>query len=283
MSDEGRKGPAAEDLLSPNNFLSYLGATVALLRASGLRVFLPFVLLGVLLSVTLSLVIGSVDNLNDSGLTLAALYAQLLVLPLVSSLVVPRVSAVMASSLAGKDLSFRAARDRLRGIGPHILAGGMVAAFLTLFFTQFLGLLGAFVGWHVAMGPPVFAQVVGFEKRPVQEAFRRVRQLAKGSALRVFMYLLCAALALVMFETILSNTLLAGLDAAVGAGAAEAIFIPFSGLVTGLGLAFMCSMGVIAYLDMRARFEDFDGDDLQEMTSGTTEPAADEEAGSEDA
>ena len=263
MSEEGRrKGLSVEEVLAPNNFLAYVGATVTILRTAGRRGLLPFLILGVLLAVVLSF---ALDLIGDSGGRLAILYLQLLALPLLSSLLVPRVARVMAFALRGDSITFREAGRDLRGTTPHVFAGGMIAALLALLLTQMLGLLGALIGWHLAMGPPVFAQIIGLERRSMQEAFPRTRQLAKGSALRVFLYLLCAALALVMFETVLSGLVVTGLGVGLPIDVAEAVFVPVSGAVTGFGLWFMCAMGLVTYFDMRTRAEDFDVDDLRAL------------------
>lgn len=265
MSDEGRKGLTAEDVLAPKNFLGYIGAAAAVLRSAGRRALIPFALVGLVVAVALSFAIGLIDT-DESQLEVAMLYLQLLMLPLVSSLLVPRISRVMAFALVDNEISFRQAGRALRGTWPHIFAGGMIAALLTLLVTQVMGVLGALIAWHVAMGPPVFAHVIGLERESMQGAFARARRLAKGSALRIFAYMVSAALAFVMVEFIVSSLIASALTTAVDAGVAQAIFVPISGVVSGVGLSFMCALGLVAYFDLRARSEDFDIDELRQMS-----------------
>lgn len=274
MTEEGRrKGPAAEDVLSPNNFLSYLGAAVHILRSRGWSAVLPFVLLTTILS------LGDLAvrlTIEDEGTRLGARLILLFALPLVGSVLAARTARMLAPALAGQTVSFRQTGEDLSGSRSHLLACGMIATLLTLILAQVNPLLGL-IGPHLVLGPPILAQVVGLERRTLVEAWARLRVLAKGQALRIFLYLLCAALALVMFEVIIAGLIFTLVRNSAGADAGAIATIPVEAVLTGLGLSFMAAVSLVAYFDCRTRTEDFELDDLRRRDQPEIEEGAPEQ------
>lgn len=262
MTDEGRrKGPSVEDVLSPNNFVSYIGAATHTLRSRGWAVVVPFVALTTLLSLgDLAIRLTIEADTAQLGARLGLLFA----LPLVGSMLAARTARMMARSLVGDPSSFRGAGEALRTSRSHLLACGMIATLLTLILAQVNPLLGL-IGPHLVLGPPILAQVIGLENTTLIEGWGRVRVLVKGQALRIFLYVLCAALALVMFEVIITGLIFTLVANAAGGDAGAIAAIPIEAATAGFGLSFMAAFSLVAYFDCRTRAEDFDVDDLKEL------------------
>lgn len=271
MSDEGRPGPDAAAVLSPNNFLSYIGATVSLLRAAGWKVILPFVALTAVLSMA---DLGARLSIENDDTLLGVRLGLLFALPLVGSMIAARTTRVLAPALAGENVSLKQAGVDLRGHRSHMLACGMIAMLLTFVLAQVNPLLGL-IGPHLVLGPPLLVQVVGLEREPLGAAWRRVREMVRGQALRIFLYILCAALALVMFEVILAGLVFTLVANASSTDAGAIAGIPIEVISSGIGLGFMAAFGLVAYFDCRTRFEGLELDDLK-RNEEVEEPDSDE-------
>ena len=265
MSAGDEKPPRSpEEVLRPANFLGYVASATQLFRAAGRKVAPGFALLGIVLSLaTLGAVLlaGSADS--QRGL-MVVFYAQLLALPFFASMLAARTSLVMSRSLAGQDSSVRTAGAELKLVRSHLLAAVMVAAFLSLVLFFGLGPMGGALGAHIVLGPPVLIQVIALEKRPFDESWIRMRELLRGSALRVFLYVLCVALAVLLVEVVVGGVIYTLLSRVVGVEPAIVVNTPISGALSGLGLSFMSALGLVAYFDLRSKAEeDFEVADLE--------------------
>ena len=257
MSDgDAQPSSSREELLRPANFPAYVGAALRVYKLAGRSVALAFIVMGVLLALVTATGVTVASSADSDRILLVVLYLQLLALPFFASILAARTSRVMARAVAGEEISVRRAGAELQGLRSHLIAGAMIAALLTLLFLQLLGLLGALVASHLLVGPPIFAQVIALERKPLQDAWARTKELWKGNVLRLFLYLLCAALGLVMFEVIVSGIIFTVLATATGEAAAVIVNTPVSGAVSGLGVSFMSALGLVAYFDLRSKDEE---------------------------
>lgn len=273
MAEDNSDKSGPGEVLLPTNFLAYTAAAIRLLRTSFRSVALSFCLVGVFIAVFAAAGGTLADTADSVDFLYVVLYAQLIALPLLGSLVSARTSRVMALSLAGRNISLRDAGAGLRGYRSHLFAAAMLASFLTLALTFAMGLLGAFLGSHLMLGPPVLAQVISLERATFSEAWMRMKELARGQALRTFLYLLCGALMVVMAEILISGIIFSILSAAIDEGVAVVVNTPIAGIVSGFGLALMSAFTLESYLELRARQdEDFDFEELAtELEEGELE------------
>ena len=263
--DAAKERSSAGDVLQPNNFLSYIGAAIRLYRPAAGKLSASFGLLGIVLVLAFGASEAAVPSSQSATLLFFGLVG---VLTLVGGLFSSRASSTMVQHLGGAPTPSEGPSQRLRDARSHLVAAGMVGAGVAVVLTLGFGLLGALVGMHLMLGPPVLSQSVAIEGRPFQEALARARELLRGQSLRVFLYLLCAALALSMFElmvirlaVVAASALLNGNLAAIGSGV-------LIGGTLGLGLSFMAAVGLVTYFDVRSRNETFDVTDLREGGEG---------------
>lgn len=278
MAEDNSNKSGPGEILLPTNFLAYTGAALRLLRTSLKTVVLTFSLLGVFIAVFAAA--GGKLASDSIDLLYVVVYGQLIAFPLLGSLVSARTSRVMALSLAGRDVSLREAGAGLRGYRSHLLAAAMLATFLTLALTFSMGLLGAFLGSHLMLGPPILAQVISLERATFSTAWIRMKDLARGQALRTFLYLLCAALMIVLTEILVAGIVYTILAGAIDEDIAAVINTPFAGIVSGFGLALMSAFILESYLELRVRDdEDFNLEELAAELEEEEEPEEEPETG----
>lgn len=267
---EAHEPPSPEGgILRPKNFPSYVGASWRLYRLAGFRLLRPFLVVGVLLAgATTVLAVAGAEMDSDSLLQVVS-YAQLLALPFFASLLAGRTALVMARKLAGEDISSPTMAAELKEVRSHSVAAAMVAALIAFAFMIILSAvlagLGPSVAIHLILGPPVLAQVITIEKRPLQDAWARTKAVGQGQVGRLFLYLFCVALLLVMVELLIGGALLAlfaRFTSDFGVGVANVVL---GVVMSSLGLSFMAAMGLVAYFDLRSKSDDdFEISDLKE-------------------
>ena len=244
-----------------------MGAAVRLYKPVAFRVAFPFILLGLGFAIAAEIAVNLVADDNGvtggsrAGAVVAIRFAQLLAMPLFGSLLAARAAVLMSQALAGTEGQPMEPSQTGRS---HLLAGGMLSSFLTFAFTLALGILGAYVGPHLILGPPIFVQILALEKGPFDEAWVRTKAFLKGNAMRVFLYLLCAALALVMVKILFDALIFTVLIQLVGLSTARDPAAFLAGASFGLTLSFMSALGLVAYLELRTRHEEFGIDDLKQ-------------------
>ncbi|MDQ4095257.1 MAG: hypothetical protein M3174_03500 [Actinomycetota bacterium] len=209
-----------------------------------------------------------VFSLEADAVTTAIGIALYFALPFVGSILVARAARIMAPALAGQRVSFGRAGRGLRGALPHVFAAAMISTLLTFVLSQLDPVLLARVAPFLVIGPPVLAQVLAIERRPLGEAWRRTRELVTGQALRVFLYLLCMALAVAMFRELLVGLVFQATRGLGDAGLLSALAFT---ILTGLGLSFMAAAGLVTYLDCRTRTETYALEDLKESDDVATD------------
>ena len=266
MADGDAEPPSSSEAIRPTNFLGYVAGATRVYRPVFRRVAVPFFLVPALLATAMGAAAAAVDAARSDGGLIAIYALQLLGLPFVMSLLAARAQGVMAGALSGADVTLRDAGRRQRGVRSHLLAAAAVAALLTFILLMAMGPVGSLVATHLFLGPTILVSVIVFERKSFQEGWIRTRELLRGHGMRLFLYLLCIALALVMIEVILSSLVIGLAVTATGGGAFWDVVLPFTGwILAGLGLSFMSAVGLVAYFDLRSKAdEDFEVADLEE-------------------
>lgn len=258
-------------LVAPGTFIGHMGAAWYVWRQHVRAILLPFVI-GAFLYFTLlqaGLILLGDEELSETtqaGASILLVFALTLVGGLVSATgIVARSIVVMADGSSGRTTTMTTAGARLRPVKSHVIAAGMISLLLSGGVAVLLIYnLGPFVAPYLFLGPPVLAPVIALEGKTLPEGWRRTRRLLSGNALRLFLYLLCAALLLSLTQLILGQTLLSALSS-LGTGFAL-VLVATAAWSTLLGLAFslMVAVTLIAYFDLRSRKENFALEDLQE-------------------
>lgn len=268
---DGDAEPSSPESARPTNFLGYVAGAARVYRLVPARVAVPFFVTAALLTTATGVAAASVGAAGSSGGVIGIYALQLLGMPFVMSLLAARAEGVMVGALTGGDVTIREAGRRQRNVRTHLFTAAAVAAFLTLILLLAMGLLGALVAAHLFLGPTILVSVIVFEEQSFQEGWIRTKQLLRGHGMRLFLYLLCIAMALVLVEIVLSGLTIRLAVAVAGSGALSNVALPFTGWVSGtgawggLGLSFMSAVGLMAYFDLRSKAEeDFEVADLAE-------------------
>ncbi|CAN5774210.1 hypothetical protein BH18ACT15_BH18ACT15_08070 [soil metagenome] len=142
------------------------------------------------------------------------------------------------------------------GIGRDFLLASVVIvplAILALTAFYFMG----FAVFYAIMGPPIVLQAIIFERKHIREAWTLTKQRLRGRWLTVIGYLLCFALTMLLFQTLLTS-LVYGLLALAGASVTEAsrvgqltLFNLLQGLFAGLLLPFVVAAATALYWNAR--------------------------------
>ena len=266
MAKESAGKPS--EVMAPRNFLAFIGAGFRLYRLVAGRVMFAFaasiglvylVLVGITyFTSTLS------SDINLRALGAGFLIAQTLLPPFVGSLLVGRSSRVIANQVAGRRVSLREAGPP-EGSRSHLFAAAMLSAFLVLAVSVAMGLVGFFLGAQLLLGPPLLVHVIALERLSFTDGWARTREIVRGNALRMFLYLLCIALGLMLVEFPLAQGISALLLEVIPTDFPELVFFPVLGIVIGVGMSLMSAFMFESYLDLRAREdEDFDFEQLAE-------------------
>lgn len=261
------------EILAPGNFLTFTGAALKLFKPVGGRITLAFsALIGLLFALAVGGAFLTSSTESDAADAIFQI-AQLLALPLLGSLLMARLGRVMVGGLVGRNESIRSAGRALTHVRSHLFASAMLAGFLTFAITIAMGPLGNFLGAHLLMGPPILIHVIALEGLSFTDGWARTKEIARGEALRTFLYLLCLALALVLLEQVVAASSYTALRSFTGSDTASLINLPIFGVVMGVGMSLMTAFALQAYLQLRARDdENFDIDDLAaELDEGETE------------
>ena len=256
-----KEPPSPDEVPAPANFLAFAGAALRLFRSSFRSVALRFILVVSVLMGGLEMSLRWLDLDRPAGTVV--IYAWGVLLTTALSLLSARTGRIVASRLAGREVQAPDVVRELRPQRSHLLAAAAAAALVALLVGQFLRAIAPFLDFHLLMGPPVLVHVIAMENKSLQEAWTRAKSLIAGQLMRTFLYLLCAALALVMMEQIISLFVLAVLPGAIGENALYAAAALFAGGVVGLGLGIMSCFTLEAYLDLRTRYESFETEDLK--------------------
>jgi hypothetical protein len=181
---------------------------------------------------------------------------------LFASIIVALAGAVIAAQLLSSRRTLAEAYSGLRPRRSDLLGSALYSMLLGGFahLVPFLGLVLPLT----LLGPPVLAQVVAIEERPLAEARPRALRLFSGRMLKTFLFLLPVTLVLRLLEGVLYTAALGAASAAGWDPAALAVLqgigsAAFMGLVM---VPFLAAVMAALYFDMRARAGDLDEDAL---------------------
>ena len=198
---------------------------------------------------------GRVPNALGAGIY----FARESLLQLGGSALVTAGAVVMTDRLRGRDTRVSEAAARLRPQRSAV----MVAALYSVMLGLAGNLLQAFalVLPVLLLGPPVLAQVVALENQGTATAVPRAGKLLKGNVLRVLgslfpLLLGVRVLELGLYFAVFASLNVGGVDQLAALGLIEGVL---RGVVAGtVILPFAAALSLAAYLDLRARMEQFD-------------------------
>jgi hypothetical protein len=181
---------------------------------------------------------------------------------LFASIIVALAGALIAAQVLSSRRTLAEVYSSLRPLRSDLLGSALYSMLLGGFahLVPFLGLVLPLM----LLGPPVLAQVVAIEERPLAEARPRALRLFSGRMLKTFAFLLPVTLVLRLLEGVLYT---AALGAASAAGWDPAALAVLQGICSAafMGLAMIPFLGALMaalYFDMRARAGDLDEDAL---------------------
>lgn len=167
----------------------------------------------------------------------------------------------------GADAGWKRLRPNLGFVVVAALYVAMPLLMLVLFLGQFIQVLLL----PAVIGPPVLVQAIVWEGRDFRDAATRAKNLLAGSGLRVASAMLVLsigpALVQIVALTVLGE-LLPGLD---GNQLSDSLWATLAIAVTTAPVwMFTAAAGTVAYLDLRARFEELDHPALVAEAVGAT-------------
>lgn len=189
----------------------------------------------------------------------AVAYATEITLLAVTGTVLAAIAAtVFIERLAGRPTGSDAGWRRFRPKAGHVVVSALYVAMPLLVLVLFLP-IGRIVLLPAVLGPPVLVHAIVWEGLPFRDAATRAKNLLTGHWSRVASALLVitsgSALVLILVLALLS-LVLPDLDATGLVGS------PWPSIVAGAVSApiwlFVAAAGTVAYLDLRARFEELD-------------------------
>jgi hypothetical protein len=258
----------------PLSFMKLVSASLGLYRSSLSRLAPASLLLGVILFWLPLAGFGLWRTDAPESLWVGIFIARESLFQIGASILVALGAALIASDLVGRRRSLAGVSRELRSLRASLL-GTALFSMLLGGFAHLLPYLGLVLPL-VLLGPPVLAQVVAVEERPLAEAWPRARSLLARQMLRMFSFLLVVVLFLRLLEGILYSAALgvaSGAGWGVGAlavlqGAASAAFMGF------VMLPFLTALMAALYFDLRRRAGDLDEDALDAARRAAVDAAA---------
>ena len=178
---------------------------------------------------------------------------QLVIPAAAGSVAVMIVGVTAAAELAGTQATIADGLQKLRGNAKAVLGAMGLAALITTFVALVMGIYASLI-LHLFMGPPLIAQAVAVEGRPLREAWEHVKTITRTRLGRVLLYLLNVALVVGIAELLLVG----GLTSSV-AGAPDAVriavFLLAQSVLLGAIAAFMAVFETVLYFDLSSPIE----------------------------
>ena len=203
-----------------------------------------------------------------------AFAAQVLLSSVFGTLLAATAAPVFVEQIVGTRVRADAGWRRLRPRFGHVVVAALYVAMPLLTFVLFLGPIIQALVLPAALGPPVLVHAIVWEHHDFRDAATRAKNLLAGNWGRVASALLVLAVgpALVQIATLtLAGELLPDLD---GGALADSIWATVAVAVTTAPVwLFTAAAGTVAYLDLRARFEELDHDKLVAESAATEAPS----------
>lgn len=186
------------------------------------------------------------------------------------SFLVALASVGVADTTAGLSVSVGSMWRGLKGSVKDVVAANLFAVVVGLTLVVLLAAF-PFLFLPLFFGPPVVIQVVTLERKRLQEALPRFRELARGHWGRTVLYLLCIALGIRLLQGVALDGLWAATRSLTEVMRAI-IFVAGRILVEAVTAAFFGVVATCVYFDLRARREDYGPDELRAERAGADEP-----------
>lgn len=245
---------------APTTFSGLVANSLRLYRLAPRTLILTFLTLGIFEAVLRFSSSAIAGGVSSEGLELAFELVIPVVIAVTSgSLGVAIAGVVMADRLAGKATT---ALEVLRSGFPmrDVLASGLFASIIVLILAVVLAPI-ILLTLVMFFGPPVVVHVIALERDGLHPALSRARAMSRGNLGRLVGILFAVALGTGLLHFMLTQ---------VGFGLTDpleewqrAIVLGFSIVVQAVLYPYVAAAGLIAYLDVRARFEGFGADELR--------------------
>lgn len=248
---------------APTSFSGMIADSLRLYRMAPRTLMLTFLVLGFFDGVLRFASIVIADNMEADLLELAfGLVIPVVVTVTLGGIGVAIGGAVLADRLAGK---MTTARQVLSSGFPtrEVVASGLFAAAITLVLAVVLAPLMLLI-LPMFFGPPIVVLVVALERERLQPALSRARSLTKGSAGRLVGAFLVIALGIGLLQLMLTQIGF-GVSNWLSEGAQLAVVLALLSFIQALLYPYIAATGLIAYLDVRARNENFGEEELRNL------------------
>lgn len=202
------------------------------------------------------------DAADTVGALAVSLAAGVVLATVAGSILGGLASFVFLRGLAGSEASASAGLARLRPKLGHVVVAALYVSMPLLALLLFLGPVVQYVLLPAALGPPVVVAVIVWEHLDFRHAATRAKNLLAGSWGRVVSTLLLVALGGALLQIVLL-TLVTQLLPAEGLGSSLWMLVS-EVLTTGPIWLLTAAAATVAYLDLRARFEELDREELVE-------------------
>jgi hypothetical protein len=230
-------------------------ATLAPVFVGGV-VLVRLIHLGVILLLTETL-----DAADTVGALAVSLAAGVLLATVAGSILSGLASFVFLGRLGGAPANASAGWARLRPKLGHVVVGALYVAMPLLALLLFLGPVVQYVLLPAVLGPPVLAGAIVWEHRDFRGAATRTKNLLAGSWGRVISTLVLVALGAAVVQ-IVFLALVTQVLPREGSLASSLWMLVFEVLTTGTVWLLTAAASSVAYLELRARFEDLDREAL---------------------
>ena len=250
-----------ERVSSPKHFVAALASALRVLALRPWSVLVPLVVTAVAVVIAADVIRELVGESSYSiGFSILVTALQVFV----TSVVAARLSLTLKNALVGERREAPSPEPD-EGLGAsHLLAAAAIAGLSAALVYLLIGPLGYALGARALIGPPLLAHAIVLERTTLQEGWRRTRERLRGNALRMSVYLSCAALLAVLVED-MALFLVYRIARGSFSGSALGWGLELTrGLLLGAGLSFMTAVGFVAYLEARTRHDGLTADELRE-------------------
>lgn len=274
MTDPGPAPERAPSFPAPVRIDGYFAWTWRLFRACFLRLA-PLYLGGAALAGLLyvGIVVFMVAGLDAAASVEAlavAFAAQVMLSTVFGTLLAAIAAPVFVEQLAGTRIGSDEGWRRVRPRFGHVVVAALYVAMPLLTLVLFLGQITQFVLLPALLGPPILVQAVVWERLVFRDAATRAKNLLSGHWGRVISALLLLALGPALLQIVVLPLVGQLLPESADADLAGSLWATLVIAVTSAPVwLFTSAAGTVAYLDLRARFEELDH---AELTAEAGEP-----------
>lgn len=257
----------------------YFAWTWRLFRACFWRlatVFVAGVTMASLLHLGIVLFMLEVLNTGETVESLAISLAAQVTLSAVAGTLLTAVAApVYLHELAGRRAGADSGWRRLRPNLGYVVVSALYVAMPLLMLVLFLGPIIQVLLLAAVLGPPVLVHAIVWEGRDFRDGATRAKNLLAGSWGRVASALLVLAVGPALVQILVLTGLTQVLPELDGDRLSDSLWATLAIAVTTAPVwLFTAAAGTVAYLDLRARFEDLDHPDLVAEAETSREAAS---------